>query len=693
MLFSAFFSSEAETLPIDLTLDCSIPECSPRVWWINDSVDETFFPNFQPERNWIRLDSFPININKIYPSHNKVGTYTLLTHFTIELNTIEKNKQTAIRFGEIGEAFEVYLNGKFIHKEGEFLKDKITFHRTLRDQVFELDPTNLLDGKNQLLIRLYGDSKYDHTGFYVTRGYQIGYYKNLIYESRDLLSLILIGIYIIVGLYHLFLYSKRKLDKYNLYFGLYAIGIGIYLYTRSANILEFQIDTNLVQRIELMVLYPMVVTALYFLQYLFFRKDDRTLRYYANYNYLLSFITLFPPMYIAEYILRVWQFSTFLIGFPLLVRIYYKALHKKLEYSMVLFMGFAIAMLCGIYDIIDSAFLNTGLSFTKYGFFTLIMGIATVLARKFIFLHNKMEELNETLEMKVVARTKEVIEKMEEINALNIQQNGDYFLTSLIEKPLSTNFNKSRFIRTEVYIEQKKKFEFRRRNGELGGDIVITGNLRFYNKENRYIFFINGDAMGKSMQGAGGAIVAGTAINNILSRSAKGDRVLQISPDEWMYKFYKELDDIFRTFNGSMLISVVCGLVRESSGEMYLFNAEHPSTVLLRDGLAVFLEKQFDMRKLGTTIDDLPFQLESFCLNPGDILICGSDGRDDLNISTEKSLYKKINEDETLFLRSVEKSKGSLEELVRFLKETGDLTDDLSLIKVHYLEEEPDLDI
>ncbi|MCB1160523.1 MAG: hypothetical protein KDK45_23690, partial [Leptospiraceae bacterium] len=70
-----------------------------------------------------------------------------------------------------------------------------------------------------------------------------------------------------------------------------------------------------------------------------------------------------------------------------------------------------------------------------------------------------------------------------------------------------------------------------------------------------------------------------------------------------------------------------------------------------------------------------------------------SDGRDDLNISTEKSLYKKINEDETLFLRSVEKSKGSLEELVRFLKETGDLTDDLSLIKVHYLEEEPDLDI
>ncbi|MBK6605036.1 MAG: SpoIIE family protein phosphatase [Leptospiraceae bacterium] len=122
----------------------------------------------------------------------------------------------------------------------------------------------------------------------------------------------------------------------------------------------------------------------------------------------------------------------------------------------------------------------------------------------------------------------------------------------------------------------RKRFQFKNRNSELGGDICITGNLRFGNGKDRYIFFFNGDAMGKSMQGAGGAIVAGTVVNSILARSARNNKIQKISPREWITETYLELNGVFNTFDGSMLMSCACGVINEKTGQMWYFNAEHP---------------------------------------------------------------------------------------------------------------------
>ncbi len=118
--------------------------------------------------------------------------------------------------------------------------------------------------------------------------------------------------------------------------------------------------------------------------------------------------------------------------------------------------------------------------------------------------------------------TKEVREKMELIEALKVQQDGDYFLTSLLAKPLFYNANKSKLVKTEFIIKQKKQFEFKRKQADLGGDICITGNLRLGTKDKfkRYTMAMNGDAMGKSMQGAGGSLVMGVVMNSIMARSA-----------------------------------------------------------------------------------------------------------------------------------------------------------------------------
>ena len=186
--------------------------------------------------------------------------------------------------------------------------------------------------------------------------------------------------------------------------------------------------------------------------------------------------------------------------------------------------------------------------------------------------------------------------------------------------------------------------------------------------------------MGKSMQGAGGAIVAGAIVNYILANSARDDRVLQIDPDIWMKNTFLEIDNVFRTFDGSMLISAAVGLVRERTGEMFYFNCEHPKTVLFRNGKAIFLEEDPDMRKLGTMLEEQDIIIQKFQLKTGDILFCGSDGRDDLELG---NMYGRIiNENEKLILKLIERSNGDLNQLIHEIKNSGKLTDDISILKV-----------
>ncbi|TGK01563.1 HAMP domain-containing protein [Leptospira langatensis] len=297
----------------------------------------------------------------------------------------------------------------------------------------------------------------------------------------------------------------------------------------------------------------------------------------------------------------------------------------------------------------------------------------------------QLEEYADTLEEKVEARTREVTEKMEEIHALKVQQDGDYFLTSLLSKPLMTNWNRSAQITTNFYIEQKKKFIFKNKESEIGGDICISGNLLFGPEKEKWTMFLNGDAMGKSMQGAGGAIVLGTAMNNIMARSASKGKVLNVSPEEWIQEAYRELDDIFRTFDGVMMASAILGVLNDRTGKMYYFNAEHPWAVLLRDGKASFLESELTLRKLGSPTE-MSFKILEFQLSPGDVLYIGSDGRDDINL-TEDGVSWVMNSDENLFLKTVEDSKGDLDTLVAKIHGLGALSDDLSLIRIGFQEQ------
>jgi tetratricopeptide (TPR) repeat protein len=115
---------------------------------------------------------------------------------------------------------------------------------------------------------------------------------------------------------------------------------------------------------------------------------------------------------------------------------------------------------------------------------------------------------------------------------------------------------------------------------------------------------------------------------------------------------------------------------------MYHILAEHPRAVIYRDGKAEFIENDKMLRKLGTSGVEGTLSIATTQLEPGDVLIVGSDGRDDIILGYDQNGGRIINEDENLFLRTVEEANGDINAMVGKIESLGEIMDDLSLMRI-----------
>ncbi|EMM79715.1 hypothetical protein LEP1GSC037_5547, partial [Leptospira interrogans str. 2006001854] len=106
-----------------------------------------------------------------------------------------------------------------------------------------------------------------------------------------------------------------------------------------------------------------------------------------------------------------------------------------------------------------------------------------ILANRFLRVHKEAEELNLDLDQKVKERTRQLENTLEQVRELKIQQDGDYFLTSLILDPLNRNQVENDFIVLEGFSKQKKRFQFKQWKKEIGGDIIIADEICLKNRK------------------------------------------------------------------------------------------------------------------------------------------------------------------------------------------------------------------
>lgn len=276
----------------------------------------------------------------------------------------------------------------------------------------------------------------------------------------------------------------------------------------------------------------------------------------------------------------------------------------------------------------------------------------------------------------------ELAKSLDEIKKLKNQQDGDYYLTLILLEPLLSNqVNSSKFL-VEIIMDQYKKFQFRNKSYAIGGDVCISDTLML--NGDKYIIFANADAMGKSSQGAGGSLVFSSVLKSILLRTKSNIDNTKIIPGNWLIETFNELQSVFESFEGLMLVSAIIGLIDEKSGKLYFINAEHPFAILYRDKKADFLENSILYRKLGTPEINKNPNLKTFSLFEGDVIFIGSDGKDDLLLPSVTENVRNIDNDENRFLEVIEKTNGDLNLIIPKLQEYGKRIDDLSILRIEY---------
>jgi len=230
-----------------------------------------------------------------------------------------------------------------------------------------------------------------------------------------------------------------------------------------------------------------------------------------------------------------------------------------------------------------------------------------------------------------------------------------------------------------LLLPKKKNFLFREYEGRIGGDICISENIILENQS--YTFFTNGDAMGKSLLGSGGALVLGASLGSILERNKFALDARNLTPEIWLKNTFTELHRLFSHFNSLMLMSIFIALIEESTGRLYYLNADHPFSVLLRDSHASFIDNEDSVyAKLGSPFTKKALKIRTLNLKPNDMIFIGSDGRDDIILNGETE----ISMNPERFLLLTEASNGSLEKLYNNILALGKVTDDISIMKVHY---------
>ncbi len=654
-------------------------------WFVKEGNDLQFQSNPSSWQNFKELSVKSTEVKNL--SDKKI----IVLSFFKEVNITQENysrlsESVSILIPYISNAYEIYFNGEKIASGGLVVNDEFVRYEFRRNLIAKI-PTSLIKvGVNEIYIIIKGVQG-EEIAVYGDSSTAIDFHENNLAKVSERISLMLLFLYGFVGFYHMLLFVKRTKEKYNFYFASFCTVLAIYLFTRGTTIYELGIDSMLITRIEYIFLFHITAFALAFFENFVKGKNTIITKITFGVIWSISAPMLFVGIVIAYKLLLVWQLFTLLTFFYTGYLMIWGIANKHPD-SKRLFTGFIILLLSAVLDIIGSMALikslgNLGLM--QYGFFTFIIGIAVVLANRFLRVHNQVEELNASLERKVEERTRELQKTLTQVQTLKLQQDGDYFLTTLLIKPLMVNQARSNKIKIEFFIKQKKTFEFKNKTYDIGGDMCIANNIKLRGKN--YCVFINGDAMGKSIQGAGGALVLGVVFRSIIERTKIFKPNMELFPEQWLKICFIELQNVFTSFDGSMLVSIVMGLIEENTGALFFLNAEHPWTVLYRDGKADFLEHQLYLHKVGMIGLDGSLKVQTFQMHPGDSIIIGSDGRDDIMLGRDTEGIRNINEDGDQFLKHVEAGKGELKGITDEILKMGEFTDDYTLIKLSYIEE------
>lgn len=628
--------------------------------------DPCNFPIFL-EQDWevFELSGKKIGIFSLPGNFSDLGHSDLLISRSIHFSELP-DCELSLLLGKTPEGTKLFWNGLLLSERSEtnvhfnFSYDKKKIYNSLpikNENKIEILVSEYFENELGILegVPSIGNSKYILQKHYK---FQIYY-------------LILISTFLLLGIYLIFLsLQERKLESH-FHFGTFLILF--FLFSFFGSEWKFELDWDFLfckkaEYISLSFLFPFFT--------FFFSKFCRD-RYHPFEFPLFLWAGFVSFLFIySSSPLELDQLNRYLLQpswIPYLGIIFTNLKARSSEQDGAGFLGSICFLIFSILlDIISARAWIIFPRSSEYSVLGFILFCSFRISGRFVEMKNRLKSWNERLQEEVTLKTKELTESLMNVRDLKEKQDGDYFLMSILQSCFQTRVQSFGDFKIEILVSQFKKFEFKSKPGEIGGDIVCVEEIRIGGR--KFLTILNVDAMGKSLQGATGALLASSMFKSHIDSSASGF----YTPETWIVSLYRKVHGLFQSFDGNLFATGVLAVLDPENSCIFFLNAGHPNSILLRNNISGFIENETSYKMGIPLLKEIP-KVYCISLKENDSIIFGSDGREDLRSRTVTGEIHSFSEP---FLLEVSNTNADLVLLKNRMSEYGDYIDDLSLVSI-----------
>ncbi|MCX7024808.1 MAG: ATP-binding protein [Spirochaetes bacterium] len=297
-----------------------------------------------------------------------------------------------IHFAALGDDWEIFLNGTKIRSEIHLdANGRIAKHRTSGTSISRSTGRSSARAPTSSSSASWPTRPSPPAGLHQAEPYFVGTYELIQRRNAELWPVALIGLYLFIGLYHIFIFFVRPQDRHNLFYGLFSIDLAIYLFARTHTVYFFVPDSDLLFHIELGSLFLILPFVGAFLENL---NDNRAASVSKVYAVLCAFLAIaqaLTPDAFAHDLLRVWQVS------GLLMALYYLGYDILGRFFRDGYRRWKRPVMDGRRPSLGRIYLRS-LAGTPIG--NLLIG-GLILANRLGFLHGQLKGLNQNLEERI----------------------------------------------------------------------------------------------------------------------------------------------------------------------------------------------------------------------------------------------------------------------------------------------------
>ncbi len=349
-------------------------------YWQQHLAPESFSQTQRPETS-----SF-MRVPAAWNDHELNGKSLPGTGFaTYRLTVLLKDSvstELALKFFDMGTAYEVFANGKKILSVGQAGPTPETTVPRYLPQIVDL-----VLNSNRLELIYHVSNFHHHRGgawelVYLGTDEQLNHLR----ERRLALDLILFGSILAMGLYHLALFGLRKSDRSALFFGLYCLIVAVRLLTTVERYLLHifpGMGWELLVKIEYLSYYPGVPVFALLLRSLFPQEIHKTaVRAILAVGFPLSGVVALTPASIFTQTLFAYQIFTLVCLLYGLCMLALGAVRKRKGAAIIL-IGALVLSATVVNDILDANGVIQSGHFVHLGMFFFIFAHAFMLSARY----------------------------------------------------------------------------------------------------------------------------------------------------------------------------------------------------------------------------------------------------------------------------------------------------------------------